>query len=139
MRRNVWWWAISCLLADALLYVSVRGVNWGRVLRTIAAARWRYVAAAVAITTCSYFWRSLRWRILLNASASFSVADADSGRCRSLFRREADHFSAILGMVIGIVGIILCGASGHSWGQNPLRSGGAVHFAVLELHIIMTS
>jgi glycosyltransferase 2 family protein len=53
----------------------VRGVDWGRVWRTIAGARWWYLAAAVAITTCSYFWRSVRWRILLNASASFSVAD----------------------------------------------------------------
>lgn len=64
---------LSTLLAGVLLYLSVRGVDWRRVGRTIAAAEWRYLAAAVTITSSSYFLRSLRWRILLNAETWFSV------------------------------------------------------------------
>jgi len=48
-------------------------VDWGRVGRIIAAAQWRYLAAAGAITSFSYFLRSLRWRILLNTETWFSV------------------------------------------------------------------
>jgi uncharacterized protein (TIRG00374 family) len=64
---------LSFLLAGVLLYFSLRGVDWSRVGRTIAGAQWRYLAAASAITSFSYFLRSLRWRILLNADAWFSV------------------------------------------------------------------
>jgi uncharacterized protein (TIRG00374 family) len=44
------------------------------VWRTIAAAQARYLAAAVAFMVLSFFLRSLRWRILLNAEARLSVA-----------------------------------------------------------------
>ena len=64
---------LSCLLAGVLLYLSVRGVEWRRVARIIAGAQWRYVALAAALTTLSFFLRALRWRILLNAAAWFSV------------------------------------------------------------------
>jgi len=64
---------LSFLLAGVLLYFSLRGVDWGRVGRIIAAAQWRYLAAAGAITSFSYFLRSLRWRILLNTETWFSV------------------------------------------------------------------
>jgi len=69
----VWSWVLSSLLAGVLLYFSVRGVDWGRVWRTIAAAQWRYLAAAAALTTFSFFLRALRWRILLNTETWFSV------------------------------------------------------------------
>ena len=65
---------LSILLAGVLLYLSVRGVDWGRVWRTIAAAQWGYLAAAAGFTTLSFFVRSLRWRILLNTETWFSVA-----------------------------------------------------------------
>jgi hypothetical protein len=64
---------LSILLAGVLLYFSVRHVDWGRVWRTIAAAQWRYLAATAALTTFSFFVRSLRWRILLNSETWFSV------------------------------------------------------------------
>lgn len=70
---RAWSWAVSILLAGVFLYFSLRGVDWGQVLRTIAAADWRYIALAGAITTGSFFLRSIRWRILLNAEAWFSV------------------------------------------------------------------
>jgi uncharacterized protein (TIRG00374 family) len=52
----------------------VRGVEWRRVWQTIAAAQGRYLAAAAGFTVFSFFIRALRWRILLNAGARFSVA-----------------------------------------------------------------
>jgi uncharacterized protein (TIRG00374 family) len=64
---------LSSLLAAVLLYFSVRGVDWGRVWRTIAAAQWRYLAATAALTTFSFFVRAIRWRILLNTETWFSV------------------------------------------------------------------
>ena len=66
---------MACLLAGGLLYLSVRGVDWRRVVRIIAGAEWRYVALAVGITTWSYCLRSARWRILLNAGAFFRMSD----------------------------------------------------------------
>lgn len=57
-----------------LLYLSIRGVEWARVWRTIASAQWRYIAGAAGFIMFSFFMRALRWRILLNAEARFSVA-----------------------------------------------------------------
>jgi glycosyltransferase 2 family protein len=64
---------LSTLLAGVLLYFSLRGVAWGRVWAIIAGARWSYLALAAAITSFSFFQRSLRWRILLNTETWFSV------------------------------------------------------------------
>jgi len=72
-RRSIWSWLIAGLLAAVLLYFSLRGVEWRRVWTLIADAQWSYLAVA-GLTSCgSYFLRSLRWRILLNAEAKFSV------------------------------------------------------------------
>src|ERR1022692_1618811 len=50
---------------------------------------------------------------------------AYSERWRSRFRRDADHFSAVLGMVIGIVGIVLLSrlheARWANWRQTGLH------------------
>jgi hypothetical protein len=64
---------LSSLLAGVLLYFSVRHVDWGRVWRTIAGAHWGYLALTTALTLSTYFLRSIRWRILLNAETWFSV------------------------------------------------------------------
>ena len=69
----MWSWILSSLLAGILLYLSVRGVDWAAVWRIIAGARWSYLAASMAITTATYFLRSVRWRILLNAECRFRV------------------------------------------------------------------
>lgn len=65
---------MSIALAGVLLYLSLRGVDWSRVGHTIAGAQWGYIALALAITVSSYFLRSVRWRILLNAETWFSVS-----------------------------------------------------------------
>lgn len=67
-------WAISLAVAAALLYWSLRGIDWARVWAMLTAARWRFVLAACAITAGSYVLRAVRWRILLNAEGSFRVA-----------------------------------------------------------------
>ena len=51
----------------------MRGVDWGGVWRTIAGARWGYLAASAGLMMFSYFLRVLRWRILLNARAHFRI------------------------------------------------------------------
>jgi glycosyltransferase 2 family protein len=57
-----------------LLYLSFRGVHWADVIHIIAHAEWRYITLAVIITLGSYFLRSVRWRILLNAGEWFDVS-----------------------------------------------------------------
>ncbi len=73
-RRRAWRWILGTALAGVLLYFSLRGVEWRRVWHIIAGARWGLLAAGCAISCLSYFTRSLRWRILLNAEASLGVA-----------------------------------------------------------------
>jgi uncharacterized protein (TIRG00374 family) len=64
---------LSFALAAALLYFSLRGVEWTRVWQIIVTARWQYLAYAALITCGSSTLRALRWRILLNAEADLSV------------------------------------------------------------------
>jgi uncharacterized membrane protein YbhN (UPF0104 family) len=64
---------LSVPLAAVLLYLSLRGVDWKGVWRTIAGARWGFLAAGCGCSCFSFFLRSLRWRILLNAEGRLSV------------------------------------------------------------------
>ena len=64
---------LSVVLAGALLYYAVRGVDWRLVWEAITHVRWPLVVASGSLTGFSYFLRALRWRILLNAEARFSV------------------------------------------------------------------
>ncbi len=66
-------WLVSVALGGALLFLSLRGVDWNRVWSAIAGARWRWLAAAAATSCASLFLRALRWRILLNAQASLDI------------------------------------------------------------------
>lgn len=66
-------WALSIAVSGILLYFALRGVKWPDVWRAIAAAQWRYIAAAAAIVSGSSLLRAVRWRILLNAQASLGV------------------------------------------------------------------
>jgi uncharacterized protein (TIRG00374 family) len=72
-RKRVWYGLLSAALAAVLLYYSLRGVEWVRVWTTITHARWQFLVAAFLTICCSYFLRSLRWRILLNTDAHFDV------------------------------------------------------------------
>jgi uncharacterized protein (TIRG00374 family) len=72
-KRRLWSWLVALPLAAFLLYWSLRGVEWRTVWHTIAGARWGFLAAASLFTCFSFFLRSLRWRILLNAEESLPV------------------------------------------------------------------
>lgn len=77
--RNTWSWAISILLAALLLFLALRGVDWHAVAKTIVGARWEYVAMAAATTSCSFFLRAVRWRILLNAEGRLGITTVFCG------------------------------------------------------------
>ncbi len=64
---------MSLLLAAVLLYLALRGIDWARVWSLIGEAHWPYVAGGAAISSLTYFLRSLRWRVLLNSEGSFGV------------------------------------------------------------------
>jgi uncharacterized membrane protein YbhN (UPF0104 family) len=70
---GLWKWLVSIALAGALLYFSLRGVEWRRVWQIIVTAHWQYLVGAALIVCVSSVMRSLRWRILLNAEADLSV------------------------------------------------------------------
>ena len=72
-RGRAWSWILSVPLAAVLLYLSLRGVDWKGVWQTIAGARWGFLAAGCGCSCVSFFLRSLRWRILLNAEQRLSV------------------------------------------------------------------
>jgi hypothetical protein len=61
-------------LAALLLYLALRNVEWSRVWTLIAGARMPYLALSCALAVLSYFLRSLRWRVLLNAEGRLGVA-----------------------------------------------------------------
>ncbi len=66
-------WIVSGVLAAALLYWSLRGIEWQRFFQTIAAARWKYVVLSASVTSSTFFLRAARWRILLNAAGKFPL------------------------------------------------------------------
>ena len=72
-RGRLWSWILAIPLAAFLLYWSLRGVDWKTVWATIAGAQWGFLAAASLFTCLSFFLRSLRWRILLNAEENLPV------------------------------------------------------------------
>jgi uncharacterized protein (TIRG00374 family) len=71
--KRGWSWILSVLLAAALMYFAVRGVEWRRVWEAITHVRWSLTLAAAMLSCGTYFLRALRWRILLNAEGRFSV------------------------------------------------------------------
>ena len=72
-KGRLWWWIIALPLAAFLLWWSLRGVDWTVVRATIAGAHWEFLALAASFTCLSFFLRSLRWRILLNAEEHLPV------------------------------------------------------------------
>jgi uncharacterized membrane protein YbhN (UPF0104 family) len=72
-RGRLWSWMLALPLAAFLLWWSLRGVDWRTVGHTIAGARWEFLAASALSCCLSFFMRSLRWRILLNAEENLPV------------------------------------------------------------------
>lgn len=66
-RRRLVYWLIAFPLAAALLYFSLRGVDWRRVWQIAKAANPALICLAALTTSLNCVVRSLRWRILLTA------------------------------------------------------------------------
>lgn len=67
---------IAFLLAAALVYYSLRGIQWPQVGGLVAKAKLSYLGLGCCITTVSLFLRAFRWRILLTAEGAVSIPDA---------------------------------------------------------------
>jgi uncharacterized membrane protein YbhN (UPF0104 family) len=72
-KGRIWSWILALPLAALLLWWSLRGVDWKAVWNAFAGAHWEFLAAASLFGCLSFFMRSLRWRILLNAEESLSM------------------------------------------------------------------
>jgi glycosyltransferase 2 family protein len=72
--------ALSLIIAvgfgAALLYLSLRGIDWREVQRVIAGAAPMALTVTAALACVSLFLRSLRWRVLLNAESHVPRAEA---------------------------------------------------------------
>lgn len=68
--------AVALVLAAALLYHSLRGIEWRQVGRIVANADLSLLALCAVIATASLFLRGWRWRILLNARQTVGLSEA---------------------------------------------------------------
>ncbi len=68
--------ALAAVLAAALLYYSLRGIDWSKVWVTLSNAESKYILAWLSIVTFSLFLRALRWRVLLSAEGPVSIPTA---------------------------------------------------------------
>src|SRR3984957_660433 len=67
---------LALLLAGALLYYSLRGIEWRRVWILIAGAKPAWLAFACGLSAGALFLRAMRWRILLRAEGDVGVSAA---------------------------------------------------------------
>jgi len=67
---------LAILLAAALLYFSLRGIEWRQVGRLIAEANLMRLAGTAVIISAALFLRAFRWRILLTAEGTVPVGNA---------------------------------------------------------------
>jgi hypothetical protein len=64
---------LAVVLAAALLYYSLRGIEWRQVGRIVTNADASLLALCAVLATASLFLRAWRWRILLNAQGTVSL------------------------------------------------------------------
>jgi uncharacterized protein (TIRG00374 family) len=67
---------VAVLIAAALLYYSLRGVDWRDAGRTIAGANVPLLVVAAGIASATLFLRGLRWRVLLTAAGPVGLGHA---------------------------------------------------------------
>ncbi len=70
------YWLIALLLAGALLYFSLRGIDWAQVWQVLSRASWWFVGFVLLVNTVSLFLRAYRWRILLLSQGPVSIRSA---------------------------------------------------------------
>lgn len=66
-RTSRWSFIIPVTLAAVLLVLAFRGVDWVKLLSTLAQGRLDYLALAFLFLSFSFFLRGQRWRVLLSA------------------------------------------------------------------------
>src|SRR5436190_15809345 len=66
----------ALLLAAALLYYSLRGIEWREVGHLVVGAKPGYLALMAGLGTVTLFLRAFRWRILLGAEGPVGIAAA---------------------------------------------------------------
>jgi glycosyltransferase 2 family protein len=66
-RTPLGYWAAAAALAGALLYFSLRGIDWPRVWAILKGAHPLPLLLAFVSITLAVFLRSVRWRVLLSA------------------------------------------------------------------------
>ncbi len=68
--------SLAILLAAALLYFSLRGIEWSEVGRLVSAASPLRLTSVAAVMSAALFLRAFRWRILLTAEGRVPVRNA---------------------------------------------------------------
>ena len=64
---------VALLITAALMYASLRGIEWRQVWRTMAGANLPDLGFVFALSSTTLFLRALRWRILLTADGPVGV------------------------------------------------------------------
>jgi len=68
--------AVALAIAAALLFYSLRGIDWREVRQILAGASMPLLAISVLLTSVTLFLRACRWRVLLNSTLSIPVGRA---------------------------------------------------------------
>ena len=63
----------SLALAAALLYLTLRGLDWAAFWRTIQSGHYEFLLLTIPIASLNYFIRALRWSILVRADKNISL------------------------------------------------------------------
>src|SRR3954454_24268911 len=77
--------SLAVALAVALLYYSLRGIDWRRVGHLIADAKPGPLVVGAAIAAVSLLLRAFRWRLLLNAAGHVTLSSAFWATASGLF------------------------------------------------------
>ena len=74
--RKILMLAVALALAAALLFYSLRGIDWRECGRILAGASLPLLAVAIVLTSVTLFLRACRWRVLLNSTLRIGVGRA---------------------------------------------------------------
>ncbi len=75
------WWIIAFAISATLLYVALRGVDWGQVGGVLRHADIGRLAMAAAVMTLSLMLRAVRWRVVLTADPPLRVGTVFWATC----------------------------------------------------------
>ena len=75
-RLRVTSWMVVLAISGALLYFSLRGIDWAEVWHIVRGARLELVALTMVLNSIALFSRSFRWRVLLQACCPVPVSTA---------------------------------------------------------------